>query len=575
MVFRKWSTVVVLFCVAFLAGCGGGGDGQVNNPVPLLTSLSPASATAGDAALTVTANGSNFVATSVVRWNGVDRTSTFVSASELQAAILGSDLLTTGTAEVTAFNPAPGGGTSSALTFTISTPPPGVIERVSVNTDGSQGTSLSIGSVGPSLSAGDARYVAFQSTATNLVADDTNAGTDIFVRDTCTGAPAGCTRSTIRVSVATDGSQSFGSSFQPRISADGRFVAFSSTAGNLVADDSNGARDTFVRDTCVGAQTGCSPSTIRVSVASDGTQGNSSSNFKTSISADGRFVAFSSRASNLVTGDTNGFSDIFVRDTCAGATGCTPTTIRVSVADDGTQGDSFVRFFSSLSADGRFVAFSSTASNLVAADTNGTEDVFVRDTCGGATGCTPTTIRISVADDGTQGNFESFDPWLSADGRFVAFSSNANTLVVGDTNAVRDIFVRDTCAGAVGCSPTTIRVSVAGDGTQGNFLSALPSISADGRFVSFASLASTLVVGDTNDTEDVFVRDTCVGAPTGCTPSTIRISMAGDGTQGNDSSLASSISADGRLIAFYSLASNLVAGDTNNEFDVFFGRTGF
>ena len=545
----------------------------INNPVPMLTAILPVTATASGAGFTLTLTGSEFVDGSVVRWNGVDLTTTFVSANKLQSAVPAADIAAAGTAQVTVFNPGPGGGLSISLTFTIAVSfPPGVTERVSVASDGAQGNLFSDQ---PSISA-DARYVAFSSSASNLVAGDTNGVPDVFVRDTCAGA-AGCTPSTIRVSVASDGTQGNFISVKPIISADGRFVAYASESDNLVAGDTNGFDDLFVRDTCAGAA-GCTPSTIMVSVASDGTQGNSFTG-EYSVSADGRFVAYASDADNLVAGDTNGADDIFLRDTCFGATGCTPSTIRVSVADDGTQGDSFSGL-PSISADGRFVAFISSAGTLVAGDTNLTRDVFVRDTCAEAVGCTPSTIRVSVASDGTQADIFSTEPSISADGRFVAFTSGASNLVPGTITIELDVFVRDTCQGApVGCTPSTILVSVADDGTHGNLFSEQPSISADGRFVAFMSGADNLVPNDTNGQIDefigldVFVRDTCAGA-TGCTPSTIRVSVAGDGTQSDFLSLVPDLALDGRLVLFSSDATNLVTGDTNAARDVFLARTG-
>src|SRR6266481_3566753 len=416
----------------------------INNPAPTLSLIAPNSAFAGGADFTLTATGSQFVSSSVVHWNGSNRATTFVTSTELQAAILASDIAAVGTAQVTVFNPAPGGGISAPQAFTISlaSPTPGVIERVSVANDGTEGNFDSFDSV---ISA-DGRFVAFDSRASNLAAGDTNGSRDVFVRDTCVGAPAGCTPSTTRVSVASDGTQgNAGSGFPLAVSANGRFIAFSSAASNLVAGDTNGATDMFVRDTCFGASAGCTPSTARVSVASDGTQGNGASVVPT-ISADGRFVVFRSNAGNLVAGDTNGAGDVFVRDTCLGGpTACTPSTIRVSVASDGTQGNAGVFFDLSISADGRFVAFDSDASNLVAGDTNGAVDVFVRDTCLGApAGCTPSTIRVSVASDGTQANNSSITGALSADGRFVAIDSNASNLVAGDTNGFIDVFLART-----------------------------------------------------------------------------------------------------------------------------------
>jgi Tol biopolymer transport system component len=400
------------------------------------------------------------------------------------------------------------------------------IERVSVAADGAQGNDVSFIS---SISA-DGRYIAFASAASNLVQGDANGVPDVFVRDRQTNA-------TTLVSLASDGTPGNDASEWPSISADGRYVAFSSYASNLVPGDTNGDWDMFVRDLRTNA-------TTRVSIASDGTQGNANSSNSPSISADGRYVAFPSNASNLVAGDTNGKSDIFVRDRQAN------TTTRVSIASDGTQGNGSSAF-PSISADGRYVAFVSSASNLVPGDTNGVWDIFVRDRQAN------TTTRVSIASDGTQGNDSSYtSPSISADGGYVAFLSIASNLVPGDTNATIDVFVRDRQTN------TTTRVSLATDGTQGNGASGWPSISADGRYVAFQSAASNLVPADTNWVSDVFVRDRQ-------TDTTTRVSLAADGTQGNDDAIYTSISADGRYVAFESTASNLVPGDTNSVEDVF------
>jgi Tol biopolymer transport system component len=197
-------------------------------------------------------------------------------------------------------------------------------------------------------------------------------------------------------------------------------------------------------------------------------------------------VTFFSGASNLVSGDTNGQGDIFVHDRQTGE------TTRVSVASDGTQADG-LSVFSTLSADGRYVAFESSSSNLVSGDTNGTNDVFVHDRQTGE------TTRVSVNATGVEGNDGSGGPVLSADGRYIAFASAASNLVNGDTNAVADIFVRDRQTGE------TTRVSVNATGVEGNDGSGGPVLSADGRYVAFLSYASNLVSGDTNRVRDVFV----------------------------------------------------------------------
>jgi Tol biopolymer transport system component len=428
----------------------------------------------------------------------------------------------------------------------------GSTSLVSVASDGTQGNDPS----SDPASSGDGRVVAFDSIATNLVAGDTNAEIDVFVRDRQTAE-------TTRVSVAADGTQANDLSVLPAVNADGRYVAFESDATNLVPGDSNGRRDIFVRD----RQTA---ETTRVSVASDGMQGSSEFGFSqgadASISADGRFVAFQAGFPNLVAGDTNTCvslpnlppgecPDIFVHDHQTGQ------TTRVSVASDGTQAND-QSFRPAISADGRYVAFASVASNLVPGDTNGAQgvflgtDIFVHDRQTGQ------TSRVSVASDGTQANRESFAPTVSADGRYVAFLSLASNLVPRDSNGRRnpllgqDVFMHNRLTGQ------TTRVSVAADGRQALGPSFDPSISADGQRVAFASEASNLVRMDSNGVGDVFVRDRQAGT-------TVRASVAADGTQANNSSSLPAISADGGAVAFFSAATNLVVGDANQTGDVF------
>lgn len=408
--------------------------------------------------------------------------------------------------------------------------------RVSVSTSGAQANDS--GFTGQAVSA-DGRFVAFSSRASTLVPGDTNDSPDVFVRDTVNDV-------TRRVSVGSAGQQGIcdidpnvddciGSTF-PAISADGRFVAFRSAAPNLVPDDTNDEIDVFVRDRLAGV-------TRRVSVGSDGRQGNSISSAP-AISADGRFVAFISGATNLVRGDTNGKPDVFVRDRARGV------TRRVSVGPSRRQSNGS-SFSPVISANGRIVAFTSDASNLVAGDTNATNDVFVR--AGGL------TTRVSVESGGGQANGSSGTQdqrptAISADGRFVAFTSEASNLAPGDTNADLDVFLRDRA------ERVTRRVSVGSNGQQADGSSSMPSISAHGRYVAFASIASNLVAGDTNETVDIFVRVAGTG--------TKRASVSSIGQQANDESSQPAISADGHFLAFASFASNLVPNDTNSQ-DVF------
>lgn len=403
-----------------------------------------------------------------------------------------------------------------------------VSARSSATGDGGSSTSQF------SVSA-NGRYVAFVSSAYNLVPGDTNNTQDVFVRDTFTGV-------TQRVSTSGTGGQANGGSGDPAISADGRYVSFRSVASNLVANDTNGTDDLFVKDLQTGA-------IVRVSTDASGGQANSYS-FAPSLSADGRYVAFYSYATNLVTGDTNNAYDVFVKDLQTGA------VVRASTDASGGQGTLTSHSFNPhLSSDGRAVAFTSYASNLVPGDTNGTADVFVKDLQTGV------VTLASSATNGVQAN--SYSDWasLSANGRYLSFASYASNLVSGDTNGGYDVFVKDLQTGAVE------RVSTSSAGVQGNSTSYVPTISADGRFVVFVSAANNLVAGDTNSVTDVFLKDRQTGTLT-------RLSTDATGTQGNSNSDGPSISADGRSVVFYSNATNLVPDDTNIAGDVFIWSDG-
>ena len=293
--------------------------------------------------------------------------------------------------------------------------------------------------------------------------------------------------------------------------------------------------DIFLRDVQAGT-------TVLVSVNSSGTVGNNDS-FAPSISADGRFIVFQSSASNLVAGDNNGAFDIFMRDMQSG------TTTLVSTSSNGTQGTANSLHPSS-SSDGRYVAFASTATTLVSGDTNGQSDIFVHDIQTGA------TTRVSVDSSGTQGNGSSDFPSISSGGLFVSFESTASNLIAGDNNGASDVFRRDVSAGI------TSLVSENRGGTIGNGGSSESSISSDGRFIAFLSLANNLVAGDGNSKADIFVRDTQTGL-------TSLVSVKADGTQGDNDCAETAMSSDGNVVTFWSTADNLVSGDSNQRVDVF------
>jgi Tol biopolymer transport system component len=314
------------------------------------------------------------------------------------------------------------------------------------------------------------------------------------------------------VSQDSGGAAANAPSFSPDVSADGRFVAFASNASDLVPGDTNGAADVFVRD----RQTG---STSRVSVNSaeaqvDGPTGS----LAPAISGDGRFVAFVSDATDVVAGDTNGAFDVFVRDRTAG------TTERVSVTSAEAQVAGAVDLAVDISGNGNAVAFTSTAA-FESGDTNGQRDVFVRDRGAG------TTSRASLTDTGAESTLASVaGPSLSADGTLVAFTSP--DLTADDPGTGLDIYVRNRLTG------TTSLVT-----TGSNGISTQPSISADGRFVAFLSTATSLAAGDGNGVADVLLKDRSTGAVE-------RVSVDTAEAQLPLASYATSISNDGGRVAF-------------------------
>ena len=392
----------------------------------------------------------------------------------------------------------------------------GTIERVSVSSTGAEGFG---NSYEPAITP-DGRYVAFESDASNLVSGDTNDSDDIFVHDRQTGQ-------TTRVSVTSSGVQGNSDSNSPAISYDGRYVAFQSMAGNFAAADTNGTWDVFVHDRQTG-QTTC------VSVSPTGEVGTTYT-FNPMLSGDGRYVVFWGQASNLVAGDANGKGDVFVRDMQLGQ------TFLVSVSTAGVQGNQGSSS-ADISDDGRYVAFNSWATNLVAGDGNNKGDVFIHDRDTGE------TTLVSVG----SGDTSDF-PSISGDGRYVAFWV-ASGFLPEDNNGWADVYVRDRQAGQ------TTAISLNTSGATGNGSSYQPAITPDGRYVAFESVANDLVAGDSGSGYDVFVRDRQ-------TAQTRRVSVNEAGQPA--SGIQAAITSDGRYVAFSSDAPNLVPNDTNEIYDVF------
>ncbi len=383
--------------------------------------------------------------------------------------------------------------------------------RASVDTKRHQAN----GASGRNSMSDDGRFVSFESEASDLVPGDTNGVVDVFVKDRASG-------STTRVSLSSGGAQGSRDSGEPSMSADGRYVAFSSYADNLVSGDTNGAADIFVHDRVTEV-------TQRVSLTSSGGQANGTSG-QPSMSADGRYVAFSSYADNLVSGDTNGWPDVFVHDRVTGK------TERVSVSSSETQGN-HISEYPSISADGRYVAFSSYADNLLSSQTYWSY-VYVRDRANG------TTSLVSVTDSGEWADSHAWEPSISSDGRYVAFHSLSKNLAGetwdGDPGSLFDRVFRydiqaseialvgsgdqasispdgDHVAWRTGSSQIAVEnmadgeavlVSQNDNGTRGNRTSHYPSVSRDGVFVSFQSYSTNLVIDDDNDSPDAFLRQT-------------------------------------------------------------------
>jgi len=364
------------------------------------------------------------------------------------------------------------------------------------------------------------------------VPGDNNGFADVFVRDRWTGT-------TELISVGPGGALGDNASEHPHITPDGRYVVFLTYATNLLPGVTVPLGCTLLRDRLNGT-------TEAVSLGSTGLLAPSPDCLPW-ISADGRFVTFDSPLA-LVPNDTNGNEDVFVRDRLLG------TTERVSVSTGGFQGVA-ESWASSISDDGRFVFFSSAAAGLDANDYNGLGvDAYIRDRQLG------TTVRVSSNAAGLGGDQLSWAHEITPDGRFIVFDSLATNLVPNDNNGAADIFVRDLQLG------TLELVSLSSLGAQGNGDSHwAASISDDGRFVVFESYASNLVPNDNNGQPDLFVRDRLHGT-------TERLNVSTTGAESNgltEGTWIPQITPDGRCVAFSSYGSNLSAGDTNGTVDVF------
>ena len=374
----------------------------------------------------------------------------------------------------------------------------------------------------------DGGFIVFVSSSSILVEGDNNGADDVFAYATATG-------NVTRVSLASDGSEADGDSGDPAISADGGTIVFVSSATNLDAAAVGVAGDLYMRETATGV-------TTRITGGWDDSALNGWVG-EPQISADGSTIVYASLASNIVPDDTNGTADVFEYDVDTGV------TIKVSRSAIGANANG-PSSHPAVSADGSLIVYESTATDIVADDTNTASDVFAYDTITG------TTDRASLTESGGQADAASDHPGLAPDGSTVVFESQATNLTEIATQAGYDIYVRDLATGAVAL------VSVATDGTPGDGPSRNPRISADGLTVVYESEASNLVAGDTNSTADVFAHETSSGATT-------RVSVADDGTETDAASRYPAVASDGTRVVYESDATSLATNDDNAHTDVF------
>jgi hypothetical protein len=374
-----------------------------------------------------------------------------------------------------------------------------------------------------SLSA-DGRYVAFSSKATNLIADDNNSKRDIFVKDRRTGFIE-------RVSISSSGDEGSSDSDNPSISDDGRFVVFESFSA-FISADTNAKIDIYLHDRL---------NHITQIISKNGATESNGHSTRASISATGRYVVFKSEADNLVSGDSNNKTDVFIKDLI------TDSIERVSVASDDSEANGAVNMSATVSADGRYVAFRSNSTSLSSVDLNGKPNIFLRDRTAHKTTC------ISVPYDGTLIDGYTYNPTISDDGSVIVFEARATNLVPDDTNGHNDIFVY---------SLATQQIKRVTDNSNDEH-SYGTSMSADGRFISYRSGATGIVTDDSNGEYDAFIYDTKNNT-------TVRVNLNNSDEEATGGTTYNpAISADGSTVGYLSNAKNLVKGNNNNRGDIF------
>ena len=543
---RRVLGLVVAGCFsAGLSACAGGGASVFPppGPPPSISSISPSSATAGAAGFTLTVNGSGFVTGATVLWRGPAHsgdsgTVNVVSGTQLTAQISAADIAVPGPVQVTVSNPSFTKANSNTVTFTINPGTPGILQTVSM---GANGATPNGNSHDPAVSV-HGEFIAFASEATNLTSPNANFAQG-YLRDTCLYTDL-CTPATQMVSTVSGGA-SEGNSLggaSPSLEKDelgiGAVAGFTSTATNLVTPNTKFPQ-AYARN--VIAKT-----TTLVSVTDKGTEPNGPAIDSMIDGTSGCDAVFMANATDVVTGVSTA-NQIYWVTACANPAAGFSSPKLVSADSVGNAANMGAQQ-PVISAQRRFVAFASISTNLPGAPGGGSQQIFLRDTCNHATSCTPSTTMVSVDNAGSALPGSSQVPAVSADGRFVVFTTQAP--------GTSDVFLRDTCLssnGAVtGCTASTITISVAvnGGAANGPSSSSRNAISGDGRFVAFSSSATNLITGG-NPAAQVFVRDTCnssSGSIAGCAPRTLLVSV--DHTSAALGGLNAAVSDDGHFVAF-------------------------
>ena len=586
---------VVLFgALVSMSGCSPGihfGPPPPPGPAPVISSISPTSATAGGAAFTLTVNGGHFLSGADLVWGNPENPDfsgggvTFVSSSMVTLQIPAGVIAIPGSVRIFIFNP-DGSPNSNTVTFTINPGPPGGAKAIST---GANGAAPNGNSSEPVLSF-NGRFIAFASEATNLIVPNAMFP-EAYVHDTCLGAvgPPTCTPLTLLVSAVTGGTastpvegnalggatpsigfQGF-SSLSGGIPPAGAFIGFLSAATNLVTPNTT-SQQAFVRSDCLPAISGpaCTPTTVLASVTQSGGGPNGAAS-EFIFANNSCHAAFVSAGTDVVSGVTIP-NEIYLTSCIAnGPAGpFTTLTTPVSASTSGVPGDQGAQQ-PAISSDGRFVAFASASTNLTSTPNGGVQQIYLRDTCTFASaGCAPSTTIVSVDSSGNALAGSSQLPAISDDGRFVVFSSQV-PLSGGSITSI--VFIHDTCNSssglASGCTPSTSTVSIAAGGAAANGPSSSTphAVSGDGRFVVFSSSATNLIAGG-NPAAQVFVRDTCnssSGSVSGCTPGTVLVSVDSQGSPTGGFSAA--ISDDGHFAAFETTVGSVV--------QILFAATGF